>query len=326
MSVADSGFSVALRYRVGALAILGAMALVVVPVPGYPQVWESPSLLGALLALPVLWFVPLVAWVAVTGREPPTLFMVPGELWDWLRGTHPQRASPALRARLRRLGFPAGWRTSVGEARRLIGLAEGRQPPTLDQQRALARYRVGHAVMTRVSAERYLEERAREEEWLAAEEWAEGWEEAGVEIALAHAVTHAERAAFDAAWLALSRAGVPYPLPAMLAGWEVVSETARMGLALDMPRLLDDAQRDLAAGGVLRRPLDAAELRAFIPDIVKIRRLAWEDVDEGAALLYVVSRDRPGLLAAPWNRGEYVASFEEFLRGYADEGDVPGGD
>jgi hypothetical protein len=259
------------------------------------------------------WFVVACAWAAVTGREPPALLTEPVELWHWLRGTHPERASPEEIAQLRRLDIEASWHTSAGEARRLIALKESRLPPTLAQQRDLARYRPAKPPMTRASARRFLAERAEEEAWAEVEAWWEGWVDAGVGIEWPQWLSPAERAGFDAAAAALQRAGVDYPLPAVLPAFEVPTETARMQLALDLPRVLAECSQGLAEAGVLRRALGPEEVREFLPGVVGIRRIDW-DVEEAAAVHYLVARDRPALLAEPWTRSAFLGEFEAWLR------------
>lgn len=319
MSAVDPGAHISIGARVGALAFTALVAwVVVVELVELGDASAASAGPGPFAWMGLAWLVPLFAFAAITGREPPAIFTNPLDLWTWLRGTHPERASAEEREALARLGIATDWRTSAGEARRLIRLHEGRLPPTLHQQHELQRYGVGRLPMTRASAERLLDDYRAEAAWDEARDWAAGWMEAGVEIAWPQSATPRQRADFDAAWNALAAARVPYPLPERLAASELATETARMQLALELPQLLDEAQRSLRRAGILRRELRPEELRELVPDVVRVRRVEWH-IDEEAILRYLVARDRSVLLSQPWSRGAVVAEFEAYLRWCASD-------
>lgn len=259
-----------------------------------------------------LWISALFACVAWTGCSPPVALTDPAVLWCWLRGTHPDRASPLEVERLRRLNLKAGVFTSGGEARRLIGLIEGRLPPTLQQQRELALYRPKHAVMTRISAERFLARRYVEEEWTEALAWSDAWAESGVDIQYPECSVRAEREAFDDAFAALDARGIRYPMPAVFSAYDIVSETARMQLALDMPHELQMIQQKFLRDGVTRRALAVGETWQMIAPLLDIWRrepeFEWADI-----CLFLLARDRPAVLVDPWAASQLVAEMEAML-------------
>lgn len=260
-----------------------------------------------------LWVSTLLLCTAWTGRAPPAVLCNPAVLWCWLRGTHPERASPLEVDRLRQLKLKAGVFTSGGEARRLIGLTEGRLPPTLEQQRALALYRPDRAVMTRTSAERFLVERYVEEEWAEVLAWADCWAEIDVEIEHPGYPSPAERQAFDDAYTALYVRGIHYPLPVVFPAFDIVSETARMQLALEMPQELQAIQQKFLREGVTRRALAADEIWQMITPLLDIWRrepdLEWADI-----FLFLLARDRPAVLVDPWAARKLVTEMEAWLR------------
>jgi hypothetical protein len=314
MSASDSGLRIPAAARVGALTVAALAGWVaVVELAEFAAGSATPPALTPLAWFGFLWIVPLFTYAGISGREPPSIFTDWVELGTWLRGTHPGRASAEEREALTRLGIATDWRTSAGEARRLIRRHEGRLPPTLQQHQEMQRYGIERPPMTRASAERLLADFRAEAAWDEAQAWAAGWMEAGVEIAWPQAATPRQRADFDAAWNALAGARVPYPLPGRLDAWDLAAETARMQLALELPGLLHEAQRELCDAGVLRRELRPEELREFIPGVVQVRRIEW-DIDEATLLRYLVARDRPALLGQPWARGAFIAEFEEYLR------------
>jgi hypothetical protein len=307
MNAVHTGFAVSpwVRILAGLLSLLFAWVVA----SDAATFWADAPL--ASLFVPVL--LAAFGFVAIAGREPPVLVCDPVSLVRWLAGRHPERATREQCAALRRLGQPAGIFTSAGDAQRRILLAEGRLPPTLAQQRDIARHRPTQPLMTRASAQRFLAERAADATELELEAWWIGWCDAGVEIALPHALTPAERAAFDAASAALFRAGVPYPLPERIDAGEVAAETARMQLGLELPRTLADIQREFLAHGLTRRPLTDEELRAALPVVVD----AWRrdpDIDWSVSLHYAIARDRPAALTEPWTARAFVAEFEAYLR------------
>ncbi|MCP5138852.1 MAG: hypothetical protein H6979_03220 [Chromatiales bacterium] len=259
-----------------------------------------------------LWVSALFVCAAWTGRAPPEVLCNPAVLWCWLRGTHPERASPLEMERLRQLKLKAGLFTSRGEARRLIGLMEGRMPPTLEQQRALALYRPDRAVMTRTSAERFLVARYDEEEWAEVLAWADCWAEIDVEIEHPGYPSPAERQAFDDAYTALYARGIHYPLPAVFPAFDIVSETARMQLALEMPQELQAIQQKFLREGITRRALAADEIWQMIAPMLDIWRrepdLEWADT-----FLFLLARDRPAVLVDPWVARELVTEMEAWL-------------
>lgn len=263
------------------------------------------------------WLGLLAAYVAWTGREPSELATNPLMLLSWLRGTHPGRASAAEIERLRQLGASPGLFTSAGEARRTIALLEGRLPPTLEQQAELARYRPGHAVMTRASAQRFLAEEHARDAWVHAECWREEWAEAGVEIEHAQALSPREREAFGQAYLAIISSGIPYPLQSVLSAFELPGETARMQLAPEILEYVDQAQRELAREGVLRRELRPEELRGLFSGVIEMWRREPE-FDHGQVLLYLIARQAPALLTNPWALQDFVRETDECL---ADRGE-----
>ncbi len=307
MNAVHSGFTVSPWVRI--LAGLLTLLFVWIVASDPAGFWSEAPLASLFLPMVLAAF----GFVAIAGCEPPMLVCDAVSLVRWLVGRHPERATREQCAALRRLGQPAGIFTSAGDAARRILLAEGRLPPTLVQQRDLARHRPTRALMTRASAQRFLAERADEAAADEIEAWWADWCDAGVEIAWPQALTSAQRAAFDAASAALFRAGVPYPLPARIDATEVAAETARMQLGLELPRTLADIQREFFAHGLTRRLLTDEELRAALPVVVD----AWRcdpDIDWSVSLHYAIARDRPAALTEPWTARAFVAEFEAYLR------------
>jgi hypothetical protein len=327
MAAVHFGTTIAPWSRALAVVFLLAAGLAVWPV-GEASLISAGDWSAQEIGMLVLqfWVSALFICAVWTGRTPPAVLCNPAELWRWLRGTHPERASPLEVERLRQLKLKAGVFTSRGEARRLIGLTEGRLPPTLAQQRKLALYRPKHAVMTRTSAERFLAEHYIEEEWTEALAWADSWAEIDVDIKLpgyysrhgyypipGYYPSRAEREAFDDAYTALYARGIHYPLPAVFPADDVVSETARMQLALEMPEELQAIQQKFLCERITRRALAADEIWPMITPLLDISRrepeLGWADI-----FLLLLVRDRPALLVDPWAARKLVTEMELWLQ------------
>lgn len=315
MAAVHFGTTIAPWSRALAVVFLLVVGLAVWPIGGSSLIpagsWSVQDIGMLVLGL---WVSVLFFCAAWTGRTPPTVLCDFSELWCWLRGTHPERASPQEVTRLRQLKLKAGIFTSRGEARRLIALTEGRLPPTLKQQRELALYRPKHAVMTRTSAERFLTEQYLEEEWTEVLAWADSWAEIDVDINLAgYYPSRAERGAFDDAYTALYARGIHYPLPEVFPAFDIVGETARMQLALDMPEELQAIQQKFLREGITRRALAADEIWPMITPLLDISRrepeLGWADI-----FLLLLVRDRPALLVDPWAARKLVTEMEMWLQ------------
>lgn len=211
-----------------------------------------------LYLLLALWATVLLLRAARASRDPESYPLL----------TEP--ATPAQLDRLRWLGADVPRRLGRHRARRLIAALESRLPATPAQQLALARYGSPRGLDTRASAERYLKERAAEELRCYQHDWAADWYEAGVEICAPEALDPDRMEAFDRAYGALAARGLAYPLPACIWSWKLRDQVARLETA---GRFFDDAaelQPVLLGDRVLRRLLDAAELRALFPAYVNL--------------------------------------------------------
>ncbi|MEO7386022.1 MAG: hypothetical protein ABIX37_03690 [Gammaproteobacteria bacterium] len=210
--------------------------------------WTSLSLLAL-----ALWAAGLFARGAITGFD-----VRPGV-------PSPEPATEAQLHRLRWLGAEIPRRLSRHQARRLIAAMESRLPATPAQQLALSRYGSPRGVFTRASAERFLRDRAAEELFYRQHDWAADWFEAGVEIRAPEELDPDQMEAFDAAYGVLAARGLRYPLPVYVWSWKLGEQVERLRIA---GNFFDDAgqlQPKLLSDGVLRRHLDASELRQLFP-------------------------------------------------------------
>ncbi len=316
------------RGRVGIVsrvlaALLGILVLWVL-VLWWTEPADAELLSGPPLVTPLFmaWFVLVCLSTAVTGRADggPAVAILEraGEFLHAWRRARRKPATVAQRDRLRQLGEQVPRFLMAGDAVRRISELEMNLPPTPAQQLELARRGERPDSFTRDTAKRFLARCCAQDEWAVLEAWCDGWEEAGVTFVGDSIPSRAERAAFDAAAAALFRAGIPYPLPAELPGRAIVSETARMQLAPELPGWLDAAQRTMVADGVLRRGLTPAEIMAFLPGVVELWRRAPE-FDHGQALAFLVARDRPALLTHPWDARALVRETEEYLEAVSPE-------
>jgi len=262
--VQDDDFQRALgpvtRILAGLLALASVLAVFDTLVAIEDSGAGSPALHWFTLAvLPLgLWAAALFARGALTGYDQPA--GVPA----------PEPATVAQLDRLRWLGAEIPRRLSRHQARRMIAAIESRLPATPAQQLALARYGSPRGVFTRASAERFLRDRAAEELFFRQQDWAADWYEAGVEIRAPEELDPDLMEAFDRAYGVLSSRGQRYPLPAYIWSWKLGEQVERLRIAGNFS---DDAARlqpQLVAEGVLRRELDAGELRQLFPAWVSL--------------------------------------------------------
>ncbi len=269
----------------------------------------------ALRWLAIAGFGALMAWVAVAGFAPAPLRREVARLR--LPLATPDAGGPATREQrqvLRRMGDrPAPDLTAV-EATRRIRWLESRLPATLEQQRELAAFGSPRGVYTRASAARFLEARAAEADWQAAEDWADRWVEVdGPAIEWPGLLPAEERAAFDAAAAALVEQGLAWEHRPLLHAVVLPEETARMERAAGFLPEADRFQREALAAGELRRPVPAEALRRVFPDFALLLAAGDAFVDDPAIWLALLQKAQPGVLAPAVNGFRLAAELRAAL-------------
>lgn len=316
--------------RLGGLALAG-LALYAADLR-LPAVLDGTPLDG-LRWLAVVGFGLLMGWVALAGREPAALRREGARLglpWSGPRLRVP-RFGPWLprlprsvqaaglatyeqRQALRRMGDEPAVDLTATAATRRIRWLESRLPATLEQQRELAAWGSPRGIYTRASAARFLEARAAEADWQAAEDWADRWVEVdGPAIEWPGLVPAEERAAFDAAAAALLARGLAWEHRPLLHAVGVPEETARMERAADFLAEAAEFQQRALAAGELRRPVPAEALRRVFPDFALLLEAGDTFVDEPSMWLALLQKAQPGVLSPAVNGFRLAAELRTAL-------------
>lgn len=309
--------------RLGGLALAGlAFYAADLRLPG---VLDGTPLDG-LRWLAVVGFGLLMGWVALAGREPAALRREGARLglpWSGPRLRLPRLprsvqaaglATYEQRQALRRMGDEPAVDLTAAEATRRIRWLESRLPATLEQQLELAAWGSPRGIYTRASAARFLEARAAEADWQAAEDWADRWVEVdGPAIEWPGLVPAEERAAFDAAAAALLARGLAWEHRPLLHAVVVPEETARMERAADFLAEAEEFQQRALAAGELRRPVPAEALRRVFPDFALLLEAGDTFVDEPAIWLALLQKAQPGVLSPAVNGFRLAAELRTAL-------------